>query len=111
MIRVIRGNIRVKKRKKFFKFCKGFIQVKIHISNKEQTFQALYNKYISRRLKKRRFKLCQILLLNSILKNSKIKINRFSYELKKLKIFLTKQILSIICYTKISIIILLRNLM
>ena len=110
MIRVRRGNVRIKKRKKLFNIFKGFKQSKTHISNKEQQFQSLFNQFIDRKLKKRKFKTYQIMLLNSVIQNIHMKIHNFFYTLKKYKIFLTKQILCIFCYTKFVIITLLIDL-
>ncbi len=100
MVRVKRGNVALKRKKKYFKFCKGYRGSNSRLSTMvmEQTIQSLYFAYIGRKLKKRNFRKYWIYRINSALANSNLKYSKFLGNLKKLKIFLNKKILSYLSY-------------
>jgi len=54
MVRVKRGNVASKRRKKYFKVAKGFVGANANVSTmaKEQVLQSFYSAYIGRKLKK-----------------------------------------------------------
>ena len=102
MIRISRGNIASKRKKQYFKFCKGYRKSNSRLSTMamEQRRQSLYFAYISRRLKKRYFRCFWISRIKAALIPYNLKYSKFLEFLKKQKIFLTKKILSFICYNE-----------
>lgn len=100
MVRVKRGNVALKRKKKYFKFCKGYRHSNSKLSTMamEQSIQSLYFAYIGRKLKKRNFRKYWIYRINSALSNSQIKYSPFLGLLKKMKIFLNKKMLAYLAY-------------
>lgn len=100
MVRIKRGNVALKRKKKYFKFCKGYRQSNSRLATMamEQTIQSLYYAYIGRKLKKRNFRKYWIYRINSVLLNSNLKYSEFLGSLKKKNIFLNKKILSYLAY-------------
>lgn len=96
MIRVKRGIITTKKRKKVLTLAKSYIGPNSKLSKfaSEQIIQSFYYQYISRRLKKRTFKQIYINIINTILKLYNTTYSKFFGQLKKLNIFLNKKVLS-----------------
>jgi large subunit ribosomal protein L20 len=104
MIRITRGNIRIKKRKKFFKFCKGYKQLKNSIFIMEQRTQSLFYSYIGRKLKKRNFNKLWIILINNLLRLYHLNYSIFIQFLKKNHVYINKQLLLTIIYNNIILI-------
>lgn len=100
MVRVKRGNVALKRKKKYFKFCKGYRGSNSRLSTMamEQTIQSLYFAYIGRKIKKRNFRKYWIYRINSSLSNLNLKYSVVLGNLKKSKIFLNKKILAYLSY-------------
>lgn len=100
MVRVKRGNLALKRKKKYFKFCKGYRGSNSRLSTMamEQTVQSLQFAYIGRKLKKRNFRKYWIYRINSSLSALNLKYSIVLGNLKKLKIFLNKKILAYLSY-------------
>ena len=85
MIRITRGNIAVKRRKKYLKLAKGYTGSNSRLSTMagEQIIQSLNFAYIGRRLKKRYYRQIWILRINALVRLKKNKYSNFIGSLKK----------------------------
>ena len=74
MVRVKRGNVAAKRRKKYLNLAKGFVGSQSRLSTlaAEQVVQSLNFAYISRRLKKRNFRRIWIYRINVATRARKI---------------------------------------
>jgi large subunit ribosomal protein L20 len=104
MVRVKRGNVAAKRRKKYLKLAKGFIgsNSKLATLAGEQVKQSLNFAYIGRRLKKRNFRRIWIYRINAA---SRVRNNMYSQFigcLRNLDIFLDRKNLSMIAFTDLS---------
>jgi large subunit ribosomal protein L20 len=95
MNRIVRGNVALKRRKKYLKLAKGYtgLNSRSSILATEQIIQSLNSSYINRKLKKRFFRRIWILRINSVVRLKKINYSLFIGFLKKNKIYLNKKIL------------------
>lgn len=99
MIRIKRGNIAQKRRKKILKLAQGFFAAhsKLFRTANSKVLKAFSNSYIGRKQKKRYFRKLWITRLNSILKiQNKIKYSCFICQIKQNKIYLNRKILAYI---------------
>lgn len=98
MIRVKRGNVRVKRRKKFLKLAKGFRKPFSNLGTfaKEQVYQSLNYAYIGRKLKKRTFRTLWIQHINTFCHINNDRYSLFLGNLQKANIFLNRKMLSLI---------------
>lgn len=100
MIRVKRGNIAAKRRKKYLILAKGYVGANSRLSTfaGEQVIQGLNFAYISRRLKKRRYKSIFISRINSVIRIFNINYSFFIGLLKKYNIYLDRKIIASIVF-------------
>jgi large subunit ribosomal protein L20 len=96
MNRVTAGRYSTSKRKKILKAAKGFrgLSSKSYIFAKEQTKQSLFDAYIGRKLKKRRYIRLWNHNISSYTKSKGVSYSFFIGALRKLNILLNKKILS-----------------
>lgn len=96
MVRVKRGNIAAKRRKKYLKLAKGYIGSNSKLSTfaGEQVIQSLNFSYIGRKLKKRIFRKIWIYHLNAISRLLKTNYSSLIGNLKKKHILINRKILS-----------------
>ena len=104
MVRVKRGNVASKRRKKYLKLAKGFVGVnsKLAIMAGEQVVQSLNFAYIGRKLKKRDFRRIWIYRINAA---TRARLNIYSIFigcLRNINIFLDRKILSLIAFNDLS---------
>jgi large subunit ribosomal protein L20 len=95
MVRVKRGNVAAKRRKKYLKLAKGYVGSNSRLSTMigEQVVQSLNFAYISRRLKKRNFRRLWITRINSATRARQNIYSLFVGCLRNLDIFLNRKIL------------------
>ena len=105
MIRITRGNVASKRRKKYLKLAKGYRGSNSRLSTyaSEQIVQSLNFAYVGRKLKKRIFKNIWIYRINSSLRLKKNNYSKFIGSLKKFNILLNKQMLSIISFNNLNL--------
>jgi large subunit ribosomal protein L20 len=97
MVRIKRGNIARKRRKKVLKLAKGFkgAHSKLFRVANQQVMKALKYSYVGRNQKKRVFRRLWITRINAITRNRYNKpYNKFMHEIKKENIGLNRKILS-----------------
>ena len=96
MIRVKRGFVARKRRKKVLSLASGFYgsRSKLFRTANQAVNKGLYNSYISRRLKKRNFRKLWIVRIGAAAKANGLKYSNFIYKLKSKKISLNRKILS-----------------
>lgn len=104
MVRVKRGNIAAKRRKKYIKLAKGYVGSNSRLSTfaGEQVVQSLNFAYIGRRLKKRNFRKIWIYRINAA---SRIRQNTYSNligSLRKMNILLDRKMLSFLAFNDLS---------
>jgi large subunit ribosomal protein L20 len=105
MVRIKRGNVASKRRKKYLSFTKGFVGVnsKLAVLAGEQMKQSLNFAYIGRRLKKRDFRRFWIYRINAA---SRARLNIYSIFigcLRNISIFLDRKVLSLIAFNDLSV--------
>lgn len=100
MIRIKRGNVAKKHRKKYLKLAKGYCGANSRLSTfaSEQVIQSLNFAYIGRKLKKRNYRKLWIYRINAINHYFKINYSKFMGSLRKLNIFLNRKILAYLAY-------------
>ena len=103
MIRIIRGNVAKKRRKKYITLAKGYVGANSRLSTyaSEQIIQSLNFAYISRRLKKRNFRTIWIYRINAALRIRNKNYSQFLGDLRNLNIFLNRKILAYLAYNDI----------
>jgi len=96
MVRVKRGNVAAKSRKKYLKLAKGYVGSNSRLSSlaSEQVVQSLQFAYIGRRLKKRNFRKIWIYRINAAVRAKKNTYSKFIGSIRKLNIFLNRKILA-----------------
>ena len=105
MVRVKRGNVAAKRRKKYLNLAKGFVGSQSRLSTlaAEQVVQSLNFAYISRRLKKEildEFGFIELMLLQELLvKNI---YSKFIGCLRDINVFLDRKILATLAFTDLS---------
>ena len=104
MVRVKRGNVAAKRRKKYLSLAKGYIGANSRLSTlaAEQVVQSLNFAYIGRRLKKRNFRRIWIYRINAATRIRKNVYSRFIGSLRKVNIFLDRKILAFLAFSDIS---------
>jgi large subunit ribosomal protein L20 len=113
MIRITRGAVAHKRRKKYLTLAKGYTGSNSRLSTMagEQIVQSLNFAYISRRLKKRTFRRIWISRLNTTLRLKQTKYSKFIGQLKKNNIYLDRRILAFLAFNDISTFYSLENLL
>nr|YP_010471104.1 ribosomal protein L20 [Synarthrophyton patena]UVF62933.1 ribosomal protein L20 [Synarthrophyton patena] len=96
MVRVKRGNVARKRRKKILKLAKGFrgSHSSLFRTAKQQVLKALKYSYIGRKKKKRDYRRLWIARINAGVKPYNLKYSEFIYLLKKSNIGLNRKVLS-----------------
>jgi large subunit ribosomal protein L20 len=104
MVRVKRGNVAAKRRKKYLSLAKGYIGANSRLSTlaAEQVVQSLNFAYIGRRLKKRNFRRIWIYRINAASRIRKNVYSRFIGSLRKVNVFLDRKILAFLAFSDIS---------
>ena len=102
MVRIKRGNVAAKRRKKYFKLAKGYTGSNSRLSTMviEQVIQSLNFAYIGRRLKKRNFRRLWIYRINVASRANGLTYSKFFGQLRKLNIFLDRKVLAILAFEK-----------
>lgn len=100
MVRVKRGNVASKRRKKYLNLAKGYTGSNSKLSRfaGEQIIQSLYFAYVGRKLKKRNFRRLWICRINASLRMRKNTYSQFIGSLRKLNIFLNRKILAFFAF-------------
>lgn len=96
MVRVKRGNIARKRRKKIFKIASGYRgahRILFRIAN-QQVMKALTYSYIGRKQKKRIFRRIWISRINAVSRLNGIKYSQLIHKLKKSKMDINRKMLS-----------------
>ena len=96
MVRVKRGNVARKRRKKILKMAKGFrgAHSSLFRTANQQVLKSLRYSYFGRRQKKRHYRCLWITRINAGLAFYNISYSKFIYLLKKSSISLNRKILS-----------------
>jgi len=96
MVRVKRGNIARKRRKKILKLAKGFrgAHSSLFRTANQQVMKAFRYSYSGRKQKKRQYRRLWITRINAGLFNHNLSYSKFIYLLKQSKISLNRKILS-----------------
>jgi large subunit ribosomal protein L20 len=104
MVRVTRGNIAAKRRKKYLKLAKGYVGSNSRLSTMigEQVVQSLNFAYIGRRLKKRNFRRIWIYRINAASRARQNIYSKFIGSIRNLNIFLNRKILANLAFSDLS---------
>jgi large subunit ribosomal protein L20 len=104
MVRVKRGNVAAKRRKKYLNLAKGFVGSNSRLSTMatEQVVQGLNFAYIGRRLKKRNFRRIWIYRINAATRARQNIYSKFIGCLRNLDIFLDRKMLSTLAVTDLA---------
>jgi len=104
MVRVKRGNVARKSRKKYLKLAKGYVGANSRLSTmaSEQVVQGLNFAYIGRKLKKRNFRRIWIYRINAAARARKNMYSSFIGSLRKMNVFLDRKILAFLAFTDLS---------
>jgi len=96
MVRVKRGNVARKRRKKILKLAKGFrgAHSSLFRTANQQVMKSMRYAYSGRKQKKRQYRRLWITRLNAGLLNHNLSYSKFMYLLKVSKISLNRKILS-----------------
>jgi large subunit ribosomal protein L20 len=104
MVRIKRGNVAAKRRKKYLNLAKGFVGSNSRLSTmaSEQVVQSLNFAYIGRRLKKRNFRRIWIYRINSATRARNNIYSKFIGCLRNINIFLDRKILAGLAFIDLS---------
>jgi large subunit ribosomal protein L20 len=104
MVRVKRGNVAAKRRKKYLKLAKGYVGTNSRLSTMagEQVVQSLNFSYIGRKLKKRNFRRIWIYRINSASRACQNRYSNLIGSLRKKDIFLDRKMLAFLAFTDLS---------
>jgi|TARA_B110000037_G_C16862341_1_gene400570 large subunit ribosomal protein L20 len=104
MVRVKRGNVAAKRRKKYLKLAKGYVGANSRLSTLagEQVVQSLNFAYIGRKLKKRNFRRIWIYRINAAARAKENIYSKFIGSLRKVDVFLDRKILAFLAFTDLS---------
>ena len=104
MVRVKRGNVAAKRRKKYLKLAKGYGGAHSRLSTfaGEQVVQSLNFAYIGRKLKKRSFRRIWIYRINAATRARDNAYSRFIGSLRKINVFLDRKALAFLAFTDLS---------
>ena len=105
MVRITRGNIAAKRRKKYLKLAKGYVGSNSRLSTmaSEQVVQSFNFAYIGRRLKKRNFRRIWIYRINAAVRARKNIYSVFIGCLRNLNIFLDRKMLAFLAFTDLAV--------
>ena len=96
MVRVKRGNVARKRRKKILKMAKGFrgAHSSLFRTAKQQVMKALKYSYVGRKQKKREYRRLWIIRISASLQSYELSYSKFMHLLKKSGVGLNRKILS-----------------
>jgi large subunit ribosomal protein L20 len=96
MVRIKRGNVARKRRKKILHLAKGFrgSHSRLFRIANQQVMKSLIYSYMSRKQKKRQFRQLWITRINSAARQNQTKYSNFIYNLKQSKIILNRKMLA-----------------
>lgn len=96
MVRVKRGNVARKRRKKILKLAKGFqgTHSRIFRVANQQVMKSLTYSYIGRKQNKRKFRQLWITRINTAARGNNTKYSSFINDLKLSKVFLNRKMLA-----------------
>lgn len=105
MVRITRGNVAAKRRKKYLKLAKGYVGSNSRLSTmaSEQVVQSLNFAYIGRRLKKRDFRRIWIYRINAATRARNNVYSRFIGSLRNLNIFLDRKMLAFLAFSDLAV--------
>jgi large subunit ribosomal protein L20 len=100
MVRIKRGNVAAKRRKKYLKLAKGYVGSNSRLSTMagEQVVQSLNFAYIGRKLKKRNFRRIWIYRINAASRARKNIYSNLIGCLRNINIFLDRKILAYLAF-------------
>lgn len=100
MIRVKRGNVALKRKKKYFRLAKGYVGSNSRLSTfaAEQVVQSLQFAYIGRKLRKRDFRKIWIHRINAASRALNSTYSKIIGKLKKENIFLDRKMLAFLAF-------------
>lgn len=96
MVRVKRGNVARKRRKKILKHAKGFFKANsncFRIAN-QQVLKSLRYAYIGRKKKKRLFRQLWVIRINAAVKKYNLCYSQFIFKIKQSHILLNRKMLA-----------------
>jgi large subunit ribosomal protein L20 len=101
MVRVKRGNVASKRRKKYLNLAKGYVGANSRLATYagEQVVQSLNFAYIGRKLKKRTFRRLWIYRINAATRAKENIYSKFIGALRKISVFLNRKILAFLAFT------------
>jgi|TARA_B110000971_G_C19975472_1_gene484717 large subunit ribosomal protein L20 len=104
MVRVKRGNVASKRRKKYLKLAKGYVGANSRLSTfaGEQVVQSLNFAYIGRKLKKRNFRRIWIYRINAATRARNNIYSKFIGSLRKINVFLDRKVLAFLAFTDLA---------
>lgn len=104
MVRIKRGSVAAKSRKKFLNLAKGYVGSNSRLSTMamEQVIQSLQYAYIGRKLKKRSFRKLWIHRINVAARARQNVYSRFMGILRSKNIFLNRKMLAMIAFHDLS---------
>jgi large subunit ribosomal protein L20 len=104
MVRVKRGNVAAKRRKKYLNLAKGYVGSNSRLSTMagEQVVQSLNFAYIGRRLKKRNFRRIWIYRINAASRARQNIYSKFMGCLRNIDVFLDRKVLSYLAFLDLS---------
>ncbi len=105
MVRVKRGNIAAKRRKKYLKLAKGYTNSNSRLSTMatEQVIQSLNFAYIGRKLRKRTFRKLWIIRINAAARSRNNTYSNIMGCLRKANILIDRKLLSHLIYHDFSV--------
>jgi len=105
MVRVKRGAVALKRRKKYFRLSKGYVGANSRLSTMagEQVIQSLNFSYIGRKLKKRNFRRLWINRINAASRSRQNIYSTFIGCLHNLNIFLDRKILAFLAFSDLFV--------
>lgn len=100
MVRVKKGNVALKRRKKYFRLAKGYVgsHSRLSIMATEQVIQSLQFAYIGRKLRKRNFRKIWIYRINAVSRSLKTNYSSLVGTLKKQNILLDRKSLAFLAF-------------
>lgn len=104
MVRVKRGNVAAKRRKKYLNLAKGYVGSNSRLSTMvgEQVVQSLNFAYIGRRLKKRNFRRIWIYRINAASRARNNIYSKFIGCLRNVNVFLDRKVLSHLAFLDLT---------
>ncbi len=105
MVRVKRGNVAAKRRKKYLKLAKGYrgSNSKLSTMATEQVIQSLNFAYIGRKLRKRNFRKLWIMRINAAARARKTTYSALMGRLRKANVFIDRKQIALLASSDLSV--------